>query len=157
MKLLIREKVFSWSDSFTVTDEVGNDRYRVEGEVFSWGKKLHVTDMRGREVAYIEQKIWSMLPRYLVYVHGQEIAQVVREFTFFTPKYIVEGVGWDVEGDFWEHEYTVTHHGSPIVSIHKEWLTWGDCYTLDITDAADEITALALILAIDCAVESQND
>ena len=40
MKLLIQEKVFSWSDRFTVRDEGGNDRYLVEGELFSWGKKL---------------------------------------------------------------------------------------------------------------------
>ena len=157
MKLLIREKVFSWSDTFTVTDEAGNDRYRVEGEVFSLGKKLHVTDMNGNEVAYIEQKIWSLLPRYLVYVNGAEIARVMREFTFFVPKYTVEGAGWDVEGDFWEHAYTVTRHGTPIVSIVKEWFTWGDCYILDIADPADEITALALVLAIDCAVEAKND
>jgi uncharacterized protein YxjI len=61
-----------------------------------------------------------------------------------------------VEGEFWEHDYTVYRHGEPIVSIRKEWLTWGDCYTLDIRDPADEIQALALVLAIDCAIEQDN-
>ena len=42
MKLLIQEKVFTWSDRFTVKNEAGEDRYYVEGELFSWGKKLHV-------------------------------------------------------------------------------------------------------------------
>ena len=33
MKLYIKEKVFSWGDKFTVKDELGNDKYVVEGEV----------------------------------------------------------------------------------------------------------------------------
>ena len=73
MKLLIQEKVFSWSDRFTVRDEGGNDRYLVEGELFSWGKKLHVCTPDGREVAYIEQKIFTFLPRYQVFANGELI------------------------------------------------------------------------------------
>ena len=157
MRLLIKEKIFTWADEFTVTDEAGNDRYTVKGELFSWGKKLHVFDMLGREVAYIEQKLFSFLPRYRVYVGEEQIGEVVREFTFFRPKYRVEGLGWSVEGEYWQHEYTVYRNGFPVVEISKEWFTWGDCYTLDIRDGADEIHALALVLAIDCAVESDRN
>ena len=157
MKLLIQEKVFSWNDRFTVRDEEGRDRYFVEGELFSWGKKLHVCTPDGQEVAYIEQKVFSFRPRYCVYANGERIGEVVREFTFFRPRYTVEGAGWDVEGEFWSHDYTVSRHGEPIVSIQKEWFTWGDCYALDIRDPADEIQALALVLAIDCAIEQDNN
>ena len=161
MKLLIQEKVFTWSDRFSVKDEAGNDRYYVEGELFSWGKKLHVCTPDGREVAYIEQKIFTFKPRYEVYANGELIGEVVREFTFFRPRYTVEsadsGADWDVEGEFWSHDYTVYRDGEAIVSIAKEWFTWGDCYTLDIRDPEDEIQALALVLAIDCAMEQDNN
>ncbi len=36
----------------------------------------------------------------------------------------------------------------------QEWFTWGDCYALDIADSADEMLALAVVLAID-AVHAQ--
>lgn len=157
MKLLIREKVFTWGDRFTVQDEQGNDRYFVEGELFSWGKKLHVTTPDGREVAYVEQQVFSFKPRYQVYADGVLIGEVVREFTFFRPRYTVEGAGWDVEGEFWTHDYTVSRDGDLIVSITKEWFTFGDCYVLDIRDPEDEIRALALVLAIDCAMEQNNN
>ncbi len=156
MRLLINEHVFSWSDRFTVRDEAGNDRYYVEGELFSWGKKLHVYSMIGQEVAYIEQQVFSFRPRFGVFAQGERIGEVVREFTFFRPRYTVEGAGWDVEGDFWTHDYTVSRHGCPVVHISREWFTWGDCYVLDIANSADELQALALVLAIDCAVEMQN-
>ena len=157
MKLLIEERIFSWNDRFTVWDEAGNDRYYVEGELFSWGKKLHVCDLSGREVAYIEQQIFRFRPRYSVYAHGELIGEVVKEFSFFRPRYTVEGADWDVEGDFWAHDYTVSRRGQVVVDIQKEWFTWGDCYTLNILDPRDELQALALVLAIDCAVEQANN
>ena len=157
MKLLIEEQIFTWRDRFTVMDEAGVERYYVEGELFSWGRKLHVTDLKGREVAYVEQQLFTFLPRYAVYAGGVLIGEVVKEFSFFRPRYTVEGVDWDVEGDFWDHDYTVFRGGVPVVSIQKEWFTWGDCYTLDIRDPKDEIQALALVLAIDCAVEQANN
>ncbi len=156
MKLLIEEHIFSWNDRFSIRDETGSDRYFVEGELFSWGKKLHVCDRAGREVAYIEQKLFTFRPRYQVLAAGRLIGEVVREFSFFQPRYSVEGAEWDVEGDFWSHDYSVTRRGIPVASIQKEWFTWGDCYALSIADPADELCALALVLAIDCAMEQNN-
>ena len=156
MKLLIEERIFSWNDRFTVWDEAGNDRYYVEGELFSWGKKLHVCDLSGREVAYIEQQIFTFKPRYSVYANGQLIGEVVREFSFFRPHYTVEGADWDVEGDFWAHDYTVSRRGQVVVDIQKEWFTWGDCYVADIENSINEIMVLAVVLTIDCVLASQN-
>ncbi len=157
MKLYIREKVFSWADKFRVFDENGNDRYTVEGEVLSWGKKLHVYDRHGREVAYIEQKLFTLMPRYLVYVAGREIAEIRKEFTLFFPKFRIDGLGWEIDGSFWEHNYEITENGRPIVSIEKEWMTWGDSYALDIAAGADEILALAVVVTIDCVAEQRNN
>lgn len=155
MKLYIKQKVFSWGAKFTVKDEAGNDRYFVEGEVFSWGRKLHVTDLSGREVAFIQQKVLSLLPRYFVYVNGDEVAEIVKEFSFFRPRYSIEGLGWEINGDFWSHNYMITKSGNPIVTIQKEWMTWGDSYELDIADPDDEIVALAVVLTIDCVMAAQ--
>lgn len=156
MRLLIREHVFSWTDRFSVTDENATDRYFVEGEIFSFGRKLHVTRPNGTEAARVEQELFRFRPRYSVWVGGEHMADVVKEFSFFTPRYTVEGPGWDVEGDFWSHEYSITKDGRSVVSVSREWFTWGDCYTLDIASDADEIMALATVLAIDCIVEQQN-
>ena len=156
MKLYIKQKVFSWGDKFTVKDVNGEDRYFVEGEIFSWGKKLHVYDMRGNEVAFIQQKLFSFLPRYFVYVGDEQVAEIGKEFTFFFPKYSIEGLGWDINGQFMAHDYEITQNGCPIVTIRKEWMTWGDTYELDIADPRDEIIALAVVLTIDAVTESKG-
>ena len=156
MKLYIKEKVFSWGDKFTVKDEFGNDKYMVEGEVFSWGKKLHVYDMAGNEVAFIKQEVWSFLPRYYVFCGERQVAEIKKEFTLFFPRYTIAGLGWEIEGSFTAHDYVISQNGRAIVSISKEWMTWGDSYELDIANPADEIVALAVVLTIDCVTESNS-
>lgn len=155
MKLYIREKVFSWGDKFFVKDESGADRYVVEGEIFSWGKKLHVYDMTGAEVAFIKQEVWSWLPKYYVFCSDRQVAEIKKEFTFFFPKYRIDGLEWEINGHFLEHDYEITRNGCPIVTITKEWMTWGDSYELDIANPADEIVALAVVLTIDCVNEAE--
>lgn len=157
MNLYIQQKVFSWTDKFYVKDENGNDKYYVEGEFFSWGKKLHVYDMQQREVAFIKQEVFSLMPRFYVIVNDVEVAEIVKEFTFFFPKYRIDGLGWQIDGDFFDHDYEITKSGLPIVKISKEWFTWGDCYQLYVSEQADEVIALAVVLAIDCVISAQRN
>jgi len=156
MKLYIKEKVFSWGDKFTVKDEYGNDKYLVQGEVFSWGKKLHVYDSVGREVAFIKQEVWSFLPRYYVFCGEEQIAEIKKEFSFLFPRYSIQGLGWEIEGKLMAHDYEIIKNGQLIVSISKEWMTWGDSYELDIADPKDEIVALAVVLTIDAVMASNS-
>lgn len=157
MKLYIKQKVFSWGDKFTVKDGYGNDKYFVQGEVFSWGKKLHVYDAAGREVAFIKQEVWSFMPRYYVFCGEKQVAEITKEFTFLFPRYSVAGLGWDVEGRFMAHDYEITKNGQTVVSISKEWMTWGDSYELDIIDTENEIIALAVVLTIDCVMAANSN
>ena len=156
MNLYIKQHVFSWGDKFSIFDESGRERYYVEGEIFSFGKKLHLYDLQGAELAFIRQELFTFLPKYLISRNDTDIAEVMKEFTFFKHEYSVHGLGWQVHGDFWDHEYEITNDGSPVASVSKEWMTWGDSYELDISNPNDEIVALAVVLTIDCVTESNS-
>lgn len=156
MKLYMKEKVFSWNERFTIKDENGWDKYFVEGEFLSLGKKLHLLNINGEEVAFIQQRLLTLMPCYSVSVAGREIAEIRKEFTFFFQRYIIDGLGWEVDGSVWEHRYEIRKNGRLIVRIDKEWFTWGDSYVLEIADPADEILALAVVLTIDCVAEAGN-
>ena len=155
MKLYMKQKVFSWKDKSYVKNAYGEDVYYVEGEVFSLGKKLHIQDMQGREVAFVRQKPFSLLPRFFVEINGETAAEIVKRLTFLKPKYEIEGPGWTVEGDFLAHDYRILRGGTPVVVIHKQWMTWGDAYELDVSDGENEVLALAVVLAIDAVMDSQ--
>lgn len=156
MKLYLKQHIFTWGDRFTIYDEAGNDRYYVEGEVFTFFKKLHIYDLNGSEVAYIKEQFALLEPRYTIYRGDREVAEVVKEFTFFVPKYSVEGLGWDIDGDFFAHNYRLTTLGSPVASVSKQWFTLGDAYEINIASDADEVNALAVVLVIDACLARQN-
>ena len=44
MKLLFRQRFFSWFDSYDIYDEQGNVVYTVEGKL-SWGHCLHILNL----------------------------------------------------------------------------------------------------------------
>ena len=157
MSLYIKQKIFTWGDKFSVYDENGNEKYFVRGEVFTLGKKLHVYDKHGCELVFIEQKPFSFLPKFNIIRHGCEVAQVIKEFTFFKQKYIVDGLGWTVQGNFFDHTYEITCGGTRVASVSKEWFTLGDAYEIRFGDGADEVNVLAVVLVIDACIASQNN
>lgn len=156
MKLYMKQKVFSLKDRFYIKDEQGNDRYYVEGEFFSIGRKLHLYDMNGNELAFIQQKVLTFLPRFFVYMNGKNVAEIVKEFTFLRPKYSINGLGWNVDGDIWSHDYSVLDNGRNVASVHKAWFSWGDSYEIDISNREEEVLTLAVVLAIDAVLYNET-
>ena len=156
MKLYIKQRIFSWGDKFSVYDEAGNEKYYVEGEVLSFGKKLHLYDLQESELAYIEQQLLTFLPKYLIYRGGEKFAEVIKEFTFFHPEYTVNGPGWSVRGDFFDHDYEVVEGDRTIASVSKEWFTLGDAYEITFGSGVDEIAALSVVLVIDACIDAQR-
>lgn len=156
MKLYIQQKFFSWKDKFFIKDKDGNDRYYVEGELFTLGKKLHIYDMNGGEVAFIQQKVLSFLPKFFVFVGDTQVAEIVKEFTLFKNKYRIDGLNWEVHGNFLDHDYEIVSEGRTIATVAKEWLVWKDAYELNVHNASDTVLALSVVLAIDCVLDMQQ-
>ena len=71
MKLLIKQRVFSWTDTYDIYDEDGNVRYFVKGDFFSIGHRLRVFDSSQNEIGLIQEKLLHLLPTFEVYVGGQ--------------------------------------------------------------------------------------
>lgn len=62
MRLLIKQRVFSWTDSYDVYDENENAKYFVKAEFFSLGHQLHIYDRNDRELGVIRQRLFTLLP-----------------------------------------------------------------------------------------------
>lgn len=152
MELRIKQRVFSWTDTYDIYDETGEARYYVRAELFSLGHQIHVYDKRsGAEVGSIHQKLLTFLPKFEIVMDGRLMGTISREFTFLRPKYHVDFRGWEVEGDFMGWDYTACRGDFEVLSVSKELLSWGDTYVLRYTNPADEIPGLLLVLAIDAA------
>lgn len=156
MRLLIKQRVFSWSDTYDVYDENGNAAYFVKAEFLSLGHRLHVYDHMQNEVGLIKERLLTLLPIFDIEVNGIVQGKIEKKFSLFHPKYEIDFNGWRVEGDFLGWEYDVYSGCSSVVHITKEWFHWGDTYVIDIADPADELMGLLLVIAIDAANCTQN-
>ena len=96
------------------------------------------------------------MPRFYVFCGDEQIAEIKKEFTLLFPRYSIQGLGWEIEGKHMAHDYEITKNGDLIVSISKEWVTWGDSYELSIANPEDEIVALAVVHTIDCVMEASS-
>ena len=152
MKLYIKQQVFSWLDRFYIKDENENDKYYAKGELTLFLKRLNVYDMAGQRIARIEQEFSWLKPTFVISIGGREVCRIIKKIQFMRNDYYIEGPPWELEGDFWAHEYSVFEGGREVMALSKKWFTWGDSYELNITDPQNELLCLTIALAIDCAM-----
>ena len=151
MKLLFKQRFFSWFDSYDIYDETGATLFTVEGQL-AWGHTLHINDAEGRHIATVKQRVLTFLPRFDLYLEEDLVGTITKAFTFFRPAFEVDCNGWQVDGDFMEWEYRViSPRGQPVMTASKELFRLTDTYVLDIVDPANALLCLMIVLAIDAA------
>lgn len=159
MRLLIKQRVFSWTDTYDVYDENGYAKYYVKSEFFSIGHKIHVYDtLTDLEVGSISEKLLTFLPEFMIDVNGRNIGSVRKQFTLFRPKYHINYNNWKVTGDILGWDYDVLDSfDNEIMHISKQLLHFGDTYVLDFINPENEILGLLLVIAIDAANCSKDN
>ena len=148
MRLYFKQRFFSWFDSYDIYGEDGTVAYTVEGKL-AWGHCLHILDAAGRHIATVKERVLTFLPKFEMYVGDNYIGCIEKEFTFFKPRFRIDCRGWDVEGSFLEWDYTIRSGGRTVATVSKELFRWTDTYVIDVSDPADALGALMLVLAID--------
>ena len=157
MQLLIKQRIFAWSDTYDIYDESEQPRYFVKGKIFSIGHQIHVFNKQtGEEVGAIRQKLLTLMPKFEIIIGGRVVGTISREFTFLRPKYRVDFRDWEVDGDFMGWNYVARRGEYEVLRVTKELLAWSDTYAIHYTNPADEVPALLLVLAID-AVNCDRD
>jgi len=151
MRYLVRQKMFSLSDSFTIKDEENNDVFIVKSQLLSFGKKLRIFDLAGRELCYIEQKLFRLMPEYDIYIAGYCVANVKKKFAFFKNNFVVTSPNsqYYIDGDIFAYEFSIYKDGRAVAYISKKFFSFTDTYMVDIDDGSDQVTILALAIVID--------
>lgn len=151
MKLLFKQRFFSWLDSYDIYDEAGNTVFTVEGKL-GWGHVLHILDRDGRHVGTVRERVLTFFePKFEIYRGEDEyIGCITKRLALFKQQFDIDFNGWQVDGDFWAWDYTVKGpHGEAIATITKQLLNWTDTYSVDVIDPDNALCVLMLVLAID--------
>jgi len=157
MRLLFKQRFFSWLDSYDIYDEQGNVVFSVEGKL-SWGHRLHILDAQGRHIGTLQQKLFTFLPQFELYIEGEYVGCIRKEFTFFRPRFTIDCNDWQVNGAFMEWDYTITSPtAGHIATITKELFNWTDTYVIDVPEKGNALGALLVVLAIDAEKCSRDN
>lgn len=154
MRLLFKQRMFSWFDSYDVYNEAGETVYKVKGEL-AWGHMFRIYNALGVEVGCIKQKVFSLLPRFEMYAGERCIGSVTQVFTLFWPRFRIDYSGWQADGDWMGWDYTIRDGiGETVATVSKELWNWTDTYSIDLCREQDALYALMLVLAIDAGKDS---
>lgn len=148
-RLIFKERPFTWFDTYDIYDARGIKAFFVKGQP-ALGHVLNIYDDRGLYVATVKEVILSFLPCYEIWVGEKRIGTVRREVSFLNPVYNIEFMGWRVEGDIFEWDYSIYDvRGSLIARIGKQVLNWTDTYFIDVPNPENALYVLAFTLAMD--------
>jgi len=160
MRYVMRQKILSLADNFTIKDEQERDIYVVKGKLFSFGDKLSFQDTAGNELVYIDQRLLNWGPTYELWRGAELLAVVKRQlFSFIHHRFTVDVPGpndLEAEGDFLDHEYTFTRDGSVVATVSKRWFSWTDTYGIEIADGDDPVLVLASAVVVDMVCHDDN-
>ena len=157
MKLIFKQRLFSWLDSYDIFDEAGKTVYTVKGEL-ALGECYHVYGANGGYLGTVKQKLQLFSrPRFEIYI-GHDYAGIIsKRITLFRPELDIEYLGWHVVGDFFEWDYQIeTADGDIIATISKEPFRLTDTYCIDIENPDFALNALMLVLAIDAEKDNRD-
>ncbi len=155
MKLLFKQRAFTWFDSYDIFDEAGNTVYTVQGRL-AWGHKLEISDAAGNYLGQVRQEVLTFRPRFSLFIGENCVGQLRKEFALFKPVFTLDCNGWEIEGNFWEWDYRVTEGSRIVMTVSKELFHWTDTYQMDIADPRDALLCLMIVLAIDAEKCSRN-
>ena len=149
MKLIFKQRMFSWFDSYDIYEESGAVAFEVKGE-FALGHCLRIYDSWGDEAGLIKERVLTFLPKFEMYEGEKYIGCISKELTLFKPKYNIDYNGWHIEGDWLEWDYSIYGSaGEVIASVYKEVFHLTDTYVIDVKNPGDALYALMFVLAID--------
>ena len=106
MNLLIRQRLFSWLDSYDVYADDGTPAYTVKGEV-SFGHQLRIYEYSGTPIGLVKEVLLTFMPAFRLYQNGQQIGTLCRKVSLLHPCYEIPELGWSAEGDFMQWNYTL--------------------------------------------------
>lgn len=159
MDLYIKQKFFSPTQDFDIYDINQKPIYRVKGSFLSFTREQKVYDLsNNEEVAYLRRKILALMPRMEVYVRGRLVETIRQRLTFLNPRYDLDHLGWQIQGNILQHDYDIIdRRGTIIARINKRFFAWSDTFEVSINDQeVDPVMVLAVVLAIDSVMDDNN-
>ncbi len=162
MRYVMKQKIWSLAEEFTIQDNNGNPVYKVKGKLLSIGDKLRFQTMDGEDVALIKQEIISLRPSYRILRQGELQAEVSKRLLpALKKKFKVDmkdgSQDLEIKGNILSHEYHFMRGDEEVAHISKKWVSLRDAYGIDIDEGEDDVLILACAVVVDMISHGSDD
>ena len=148
MKLYIKRKLLSLFESYNVLDEHNNVVYKIKWHI-ALRHQLRIFNANNVQVGFIEKKIISLLPSYILYdEQGHKTGFINKRLSLLRPKYILKYNNWKITGNILELNFRVTDSNNLIMIVRKKIFHLVDCYEIEIPNEEYLLLSLMIVLAI---------
>ena len=158
MKLLFKQRMISWFDSYDVYNEEDERVFVIKGQV-SLTRRLKIYDGdKENHLGTLREEMVSLLPKYHVEINDEDLGCIKRKVSVWKPKYNIEFKDWEVKGNIWEWDYEIEDRdGNLIAAVSKKLFHLTDTYEIDVKNEKDALPVLMLVLAIDADKQEAED
>lgn len=162
MRFILKERIFSLRESYYIRNEQGDNLLEVNGRLLGIRDKLTLRDLQGNQVASVTKHLIALRPTYTIARPGQPDAVLKKDFI----NILREGFSVDLEGglpdlriqgDIFEHSYTISQQGVAVAQVSKKWISLRDSYVVDIAEGADTVLLLACAIVLDRITHEEED
>lgn len=156
MKFIIKQKLFSITDKYIIENEYGEKLYKAQKILMSMFKKIKIYDIEDRELVYIKEKFMKILPTYLIYMGGNQVATMKKDISILKPRFTVESIigDYEVKGDILDINFTIEKAGETVARVKKHFPAIRDSYEVDIKEGSSQSLILAMVIIIDDVVHN---
>ena len=153
MRYLVRERLFSITDDFWVTDEQGDKVFFVDAKILSLRHALELKDAAGRKLATIKHKLVTFTDAMDIEDDNGVVATVHK--AVFSPLHhranidLAGGGRLEAVGNLIDKDFEIRDGGQPIARVSRAWFRVRDTYGVDVAPGQDDALIICIAVCLD--------
>ncbi|MCP4442676.1 MAG: hypothetical protein GY810_27540 [Aureispira sp.] len=147
----IREKIWSFRDSYHIKDEEGQVVYKIRGKLASEESDFTFLNPNTKEESvHVQQRLH--FPEFKFFREEKLVAEINKQNSWFRDKFVIKVEDSEdlvITGVFWEKEYKFWIGKQLVATVSKEFWSTIDIYGVKVEPDNDDELILAAAITLD--------
>jgi uncharacterized protein YxjI len=153
MRYLVRERLFSITDDFWVTDEQGNEVFLVDGKALRLRETFELKDTAGQKLATIHKRFLTFTDAMEIEHDGAVVAIVHKAVVSpLHHRAIIDIPGGDrleAVGNIIDKDFEIRDGRQAIARISRSWFRIRDTYGVDVAPGENDALIVCIAICLD--------
>jgi uncharacterized protein YxjI len=153
MRYLVREKLFSISDDFWVTDERGDKIFLVDGKALRLRETFELKDASGAILATIRKRFLSFTDTLDIEHDGEVVATVHKAvFSLLHHRAHVDIAGrgrLEAVGNIIDKDFEIRDGDQVVAQVSRSWFRIRDTYGVDVAPGENDALLICVAICLD--------